>query len=219
MGPAGWIRDIRTKTKGMNGSDRAEYIAEYYWYHILLIFAGICLLVLVVYHVTLGRRTVSFACIIVNERVDYERDSLMAEELAQSLELPVKSVRVDSDYRISYPGHEERGNNESDYEKFFFGWSQGELDAVIMPESFLSYCEEVGGELIAVAEDGTDAVPLSETPLLDWIGDDEEDPMMVIFPSTGTNRENAEKFFRLWGTAGAKYPQRESGGADYENNV
>ena len=116
-----WIRDIRITTKDMSPADQAEYIAEYYWYHILLAFLVIGLLALIVYHVTAGRRVVSFACIIVNETVDYERDGVLADEFARALSLDPKTVRVDSDYRISYTGHEQKGSNESDYEKFFFG--------------------------------------------------------------------------------------------------
>lgn len=189
-----WIRDIRRNTIGMSPADRADYIAEYYWYHILLTFLGIGLVILTIYHVTAGRRTVSFACVIVNEKVDYERDRLLQEEFSGVLGLEPSAVRVDSNYRISYPGHEERGSNESDYEKFFFGWSQGELDTVILPESFLAYCTELGGEFRAVREDGTVEIPLGETPMAGLIEDHEEDGMMVVFPSTGANRENAEAF-------------------------
>ncbi len=191
-----WIDDIRTKTKGMNGNDRAEYIAEYYWYHILLAFLGIGFAVLLLYHVTAGRRTVSFACLIVNEKVDYERDRSLAEELAQVMDLNTKYIRVDSDYRISYPGHAEEGNNESDYEKFFFGWSEGEFDAVVMPESFLSYCEGLGGEFRVVSEDGAKSIPLSGTCLSGRIREDAADPMMIVFPSNGEHEKEAAAFLQ-----------------------
>ncbi len=189
-----WIRDIRTATKNMGPADRAEYIAEYYWYHILLAFLVIGLLALIVYHVTAGRRVVSFACIIVNETVDYERDSALSGEFAEALNLDPDRVRVDSDYRISYTGHEQKGNNESDYEKFFFGWSEGELDAIVLPESFLSYCEEVGGELRAVSEDGAVSIPLRKTKLQGRIRDDGNDPMVIVFPADGLHEEETAAF-------------------------
>ena len=189
-----WICDIRTATKNMSPEDRMEYIAEYYWYHILLAFLVIGLLMLTVYHITAGRRVVSFACIIVNEAVDHERDSALAGEFAKALDLDPGRVRVDSDYRISYTGHEQTGNNESDYEKFFFGWSEGELDAVVLPESFLSYCEEVGGELRVVSEDGAVSIPLRETKLRDRILDNEEDPMVLVFPIDGLHEEETAAF-------------------------
>ena len=191
-----WIDDIRKSTRNMSKSDRAEYIAEYYWYHILLTFLGIVLFVLVIYHVTAGRRTVSFACVIVNEAVDHERDSDLAEEFAEALGLDVKKVRVDSDYRISYPGHVEEENNESDYEKFFFGWSQGELDVVILPESFFAYCQGLGGSFRTLTEDGALTLPLSETSLSESIRDNAEDPMVIMFPSDGTHEEAAQEFLQ-----------------------
>ena len=111
-----------------------------------------------------------------------------------NLDLDPKTVRVDSDYHISYTGHEQKGNNESDYEKFFFGWSEGELDAVILPESFLSYCEEAGGELRTVSEDGAVSIPLSGTKLKDRVRDNEEDPMVIAFPIDGLHEAQAAAF-------------------------
>ncbi len=190
----GWIDDIRIKTKGMNGNDRAEYIAEYYWYHILLAFLGIGLVVLLLYHVTAGRRAVSFACIIVNEKIDAARDRSLAEEFAQALAQETKKIRVDSDYRISYPGHVEEGSNESDYEKFFFGWSEGEFDAVIMPRSFFSYCTELGGEFRSISEEGARSIPLDETVLSGEIMENAGDPMVIVFPSNGEHEREAGLF-------------------------
>ena len=189
-----WIEDIRSKTKGMSGSDRAEYIAEYYWYHILLAFIGVGLAVLIVYHVTVGRRTVSFACVIVNEMTDYERDRSLSDELAKVMNLDAGHIRVDSDYHVSYTGHTETGKNESDYEKFFFGWSMGELDAVIMPESFFAYCRELGGEFRNVFGDGMFCVPLAKTRLSGKIEENSEDPMVIAFPANGKNEKEAEAF-------------------------
>ncbi len=197
-----WIGDIRTKTKGMDGNDRAEYIAEYYWYHILLAFLAIGFVVLLLYHVTAGRRTVSFACIIVNEKVDYERDRSLTEELAQAMNLDAKRVRVDSDYRVSYTGHIEEGSNESDYEKFFFGWSEGEFDAVVMPESFLAYCEELGGAFRSIAQDGTERIPLAGTRLAQSVGENAADPMMIVFPANGKHEKEAETFLQLFAASG-----------------
>ncbi len=191
-----WIEDIRTKTKGMSGSERAEYIAEYYWYHILLLFLGIGLVVLIGYHVTAGRRTVSFACVIVNEKTDYERDDALVGRLAEAMNLSPERVRVDSDYHISYTGHIEVGNNESDYEKFFFGWSMGELDAVVMPASFFRYCQGLSGKFRTVSADGADAVPLGSTQLADVIRESADDPMLIVFPSEGKHEKEAEDFLR-----------------------
>ncbi len=199
-----WIRKIQRATEDMDGTQTAEYIAEYYWYHILLTFLGIGLFVLIVYHVTAGGRNLSLACVIVNERADQERDRALREEIAQALDLEEETVRVDSEYHISYPGHAEQGNNESDYEKFFFGWSQGELDVVILPESFLRYCKSLGGEIRTLAEDGTDCIPLRQTVFAGKIEDPSADPMMVIFPADGEHTEETGRLCAYLLTGGGE---------------
>lgn len=189
-----WIRNIREKTSGMDSAERAEYIADYYWYHILLTFLAAALFVLLVYHAACGRRTVSFACVIVNEKPDTGRDRELSGEIAGMLGVDEEKIRVDSDYRISFPGHTEEGSNESDYEKFFFGWSQGELDAVVMTESFYAYCLTLDPRLRALPAEGSVPLPLRETVLTSWICEGEEDPMVLIFPADGKNEAAAEAF-------------------------
>lgn len=189
-----WIADIRAKTKDMDRARTAEYIADYYWYHILFAVLGIFLIILLSYHLTWGRRTVSFACAIVNERADTARDAALATKFAEYSGVDENEVRIDSHYRVSYAGHEEEGAIESDYEKFFFGWSQGELDAVILPESLYRYVDRLGGRTVDIAGNGITAVPLNETAFAKEIADSSADPMVLIFPSTGKHHSESEQF-------------------------
>lgn len=202
----GWIRDIRQKTSDMSRTDKVEYIAEYYWYHILLTFLAAGVLLLIVYNFTFGRQTVSFKCAVINEETDDERDAALEENLAQSLDLKRSEVQVDSAYQVSYEGHEIAGSAESTmetggtdytgYDKFFFGWANGELDAVILPESLLQYCEKLGGELRQVDAEGNVSIALQDTSLAEEFADSEEDPMVVAFPANGKHEEAAGEFLR-----------------------
>ena len=53
-----WIRDIREKTADMNREQAWEYIANYYWYHILIAFILTGLSVLLIYHIGWGGRRI-----------------------------------------------------------------------------------------------------------------------------------------------------------------
>ena len=80
---------------------------------------------------------------IVNQRVDYERDERLASAFAEASGIAEEGILVDSDYVFSYEGVQLEAANESSYEKFFFHWGSGELDAVLMPESFYRYCKKL----------------------------------------------------------------------------
>lgn len=141
-----WMDDIRTKTEHMSREQKTGYVLSYYWYHLLLagLFLGLC--ALVVYYIGWGRKETEFSLVLVNQEVDFARDKEINNEFAQSSGISSKEITVDSDYLISYEGVKLEGVNESSYEKFFFNWSAGELDAIIMPESFYQYCRGLGGE-------------------------------------------------------------------------
>ncbi len=49
----------------------------------------------------------------------------------------------DTAYQFSYTGVENSAGDNSFYEKFFLNIRMGELDAVIMPESFFEYCNDL----------------------------------------------------------------------------
>ena len=102
--------------------------------------------------------------------------------------------------------------NESSYEKFFFNWSSGAIDAIILPESFYEYCLSLGGEFLDLGEmdsgeiqipaelaypgaeeDGL-AVRVKGTVLEKWLQMDESDPLLLVFPVEGKHREQSRQF-------------------------
>lgn len=209
-----WIEDIRIKTKDMDRSQAAEYIRNYYWYHILLGAIAMGLLFLLLYHVFWGRnQKPEFTCVIVNEEVDFPRDARIAEEFSAFSGIREKKIAVDSDYLISYGEVRLPEANESSYEKFFFNWSAGVIDAMVMPESFYRYCLGLGGEFCSLdglaseemqgllqdmfyQGDGGEgrAVCIKGTALEDWLQADEDDPLLLVFPAEMGHRAAAQEF-------------------------
>ncbi|MDO4617278.1 MAG: hypothetical protein Q4B03_07465 [Lachnospiraceae bacterium] len=195
------ISNFRIQTAAMDRKEKASYIAEYYWYHILLSFAAVFVLIMVIYNFTFGRQTVSFQLAIVNEQTDDERDTRLSAVLAEKLGLEERAVVVDSKYSVSYEEHlqnDEMGSVDySGYDKFFFGWSNGELDAVVLPSSLLEYCLDLGGELKTLTENGMVCIALKESSLVSFVEDDTEDPMVIILPLNGRHVEEADLFCEL----------------------
>lgn len=243
-----WIEDIRTKTKDMDRDHAVEYVLNYYWYHILLGAIALGLIILLIYHLFWGRnQKPEFTCVIVNQEVDFSRDARMAEEFSAFSGIREKKCSIDSDYLISYDDVELPEANESSYEKFFFNWSSGSIDAVVMPESFYKYCLELGGVFCDVRElsphreadapenrinegadapsedqmhEGTEApksgvnegknasenqiyegageeyaaIYVTGTVLEKWLVDEEEDPLLLVFPVESKHKENGGKF-------------------------
>ena len=147
-----WIEDIKEKTKNMSTEKTLEYIANYYWYHIVLFLLFMTIVILFFYHIIFGDRHMQFQCVIINQEVDYDRDAKLEDDFASFANQNSKKISVDSDYLLSYEDVKLKGVNESSYEKFFFNWSSGEIDAVIMPESFYNYCKSLDAEFEAIDE-------------------------------------------------------------------
>lgn len=146
------LEDIRSKTKHMNREAKTEYILNYYWYHILLGILALGILILGIWHVTWGKIRTEFSLVIVNQDINFERDAAIQEAFARFSGLPAKRIQADSDYMISYEDIQLKGINESSYEKFFFGWSAGAMDAVVMPESFYYYCKRQNGRFLPLTQ-------------------------------------------------------------------
>lgn len=211
-----WAEDIKVKTKGMNREARAEYVMNYYWYHILLgaLFMG--LLALSVYHVTWGRKKVDFSMAAVNQEVNYERDEKIRDGFSAFSGIPAKNMQVDSDFLISYGDVQLEGVNESSYEKFFFNWSAGTMDAAVMPESFYRYCKKQRGRFLELTKlqprevleelargrgdlffmDGGKCmgVYVDATCLGGEYQENESDRYVLVFPRTGKHEEAAGRF-------------------------
>lgn len=135
--------DIRSKTAHMDRKQKIEYIAAYYWYHILLTLLGAGLLVLLIRHLFFREPPKEFVCVMVNQKVDYARDEELRGAFSAFSGIAADRIEVDSDYVFSYGDVRLEGANESSYEKFFFRWGSGELDLMLMPESFYRHCREL----------------------------------------------------------------------------
>lgn len=204
-----WAEDIRSKTKNMNKEQRAEYVMTYYWYHILLGALFLGLAVLCIYHVSWGKKKTDFSVALVNQDVNFARDEEIRDGFAQESGISSRRISVDSDYLISYKDVQLSGVNESSYEKFFFNWAAGEIDAMIIPESFYHYCRELDGEFLEPADlydgiiedelfymDDGKAVGIyaGKTGLGSVLKVSSDDPFILVFPKELKHKEACGKF-------------------------
>lgn len=199
---------FRGKTAEMSGREKLDYIITYYWYHLLGVAAVTGFFVFLILHFGNGIKRPEFTCVLVNQAIDDERDRQIRDAFAKEAEKNPERVVIDSGCQISYGEVRLAGINESSYEKFFFQWENGELDAVIMPESFYRYCRELGGEfrdvealgaegLSLYEEDGVcRAVLLAQEPDIIASAPDSnpEDALLLAFPATGTHEDACEEF-------------------------
>lgn len=209
-----WMEDIRTKTKHMNREQKWEYVLMYYWYHILLGAILLGLVILLIYHIVWGRnRKPDFTCVIVNQEVDFPRDAEIAEEFSSFSGIGAKKLSIDSDYLISYEDVRLPEANESSYEKFFFNWSSGLIDVMVLPESFYEYCLKLGGEFCDLREilpaEKLDCLEeqmnpecgqeyrriyIEGTALEGWLQTEEGDPPVLVVPVEMKHKELSGKF-------------------------
>lgn len=198
-----WVRkifeDIQRNTKQMDRKQKTEYIFMYYWHHLLFVFLGAGLLILLIRHLFFREPPKEFVCILVNQMVDYERDEALLQDFAEWSGLVPERILVDSDYVFSYGDVRLEAANESSYEKFFFRWGVGELDAVLMPESFYHYCKEVGYEFADVSlfctkeqkekhegdfiktDDRYEALYAENTRLMPYLRQTEDDRLVLVY--------------------------------------
>lgn len=199
-----WIKDIQEKTSDMNKKEACSYIAAYYWPQIAGCISIIALILLFGGHYLFGNVKPSFTCVMVNQRADTERDNRIAETYAQETGIKREGVVVDSDYNFSYGELHLEGVNESSYEKFFFQWQNGELDVVIMPESFYEYCKELGGGFRNIEDAGSfetymddgicSAVVLGNDSFMEKVTGDRDERLLLTFPETGNHKKAADEF-------------------------
>lgn len=183
-----WIKDIREKTVDMNREQVLEYIANYYWYHILIGFILLGLVLLLIYHIGWGDRRKEFTCVIINQEIDYVRDQKLAKEFGVYSGIKENKILIDSDYQISYRDKQMEGVKESSYEKFFFNWQAGEIDAMIMPESFYEYCIEQGGVFTE------ERISIGTTRMEELLTEEENDPVYLVFAADSKHKEACRKF-------------------------
>lgn len=208
--------DIKVKTKDMDREAAVEYVMNYYWYHILLGVLSAGLLVLGIYHVTWGRKKVDFSLAVVNQDINYERDERIRDGFSVFSGIPAKNIQADSDFLISYGDVQLEGINESAYDKFFFSWSAGTMDAAVMPESFYHYCKKQRGRFLELTslqaqerlkelagnrknlffmDNGKYAGVYADQTYLDSeYQRNDADRYVAVFPETGKHKEAAGMF-------------------------
>lgn len=200
---------VREVMKQMTGKQKIEYVITYYWHYMVGICAIAVLAVLLSHHLASAQERPLFTCVLVNQEIDEARDEKLRSDFSVMSGVEEKRIVVDSNYNFSYgPVHLE-GVNESSYEKFFFQWSVGELDAVVMPESCYRYCREQGGafrnpaslgwETSAgmTADNPPDGIYAADTALSPCLWEDEQDRLVIVFPTEGKHEDMSREFIRF----------------------
>lgn len=183
-----WIKDIREKTADMDREQAITYVVGYYWHYILIAGILLGLAVLLIYHIGWGDRRKEFTCVVINQEIDYARDKKLAEEFGAYTGLKTKDILIDSDYQISYRDKQMESAKESSYEKFFFNWQAGEIDAMVMPESFYEYCQDQGGVFMK------EKIPVGKTLLKDTLIEESDDPVYLVFAADTKHGKLCKKF-------------------------
>lgn len=207
-----YIQDICRQTAGMAFQQKLEYIITYYWYHMLGISLAVVLAVFLIVHFAVGEQEPYFSAVLINQPIDYRKDEEMETAFLAYLEgNDDRIVDISSDYNFSYGEVKLEGVNESSYEKFFFRLGGGELDAVILPESFYRHCLEMDveftdlsgmmtGNLPVYADKGKQtAVYVEETGLHEWLQSETGETLLLVFPASGTHREACQEFLDFLG--------------------
>lgn len=172
----------------MTRKKKLEYIVDYYWYHILIAAIGLGLFILLIYHIGWGSRSKEFTCVLVNQEVDYARDQKLAEQFGAYAGIESEKILIDSDYQISYRDKQLESVKESSYEKFFFNWQAGEIDAMIIPESFYEFCLDLGGEFMEKM------IPVRETKIKGTLAEEKDDPVYLMFAADTEHKSACELF-------------------------
>lgn len=192
-----WILDIQEKTSEMNRIEKFSYVMTYYWYHMLIVVAVVALIVLFGSRFAL-RKDPEFTCVVVNQRTNDAWEKSVEEQFSKELGISVDRVVVDSSYHFSYDDVKLEDVNESSYEKFFLKWQNGELDAVILPESFYQHCIRMSGRFLEVDKMDTGGMKIYEDDgkytavILEENCDGEK--LLLAFPSSGKHEETCGEF-------------------------
>lgn len=192
-----WIWDIREKTSEMRWREKVSYIITYYWYHILITVAVVALIILFGSRLFL-KKELEFTCVIVNQEVSETWIKNIEKEFSKELGVTADRVVVDSSYQFSYDDVRLENVNESSYEKFFLKWQNGEVDAVILPESFYQHCVKMSGRFFIIDKINAGEMEIYEDegkPTAVILGEDyNKEKVLLAFPSSGNNKEACNKF-------------------------
>lgn len=194
--------------KDMSLKEKIEYIVMYYKWPILGVCAAIGLIVFLVVHFCFPAKKPEFSCALINQRIDYGRDCELESDFANESGIDLRYVDIDSDYNISYPGHELEDANTGIFDKFFIRYSNGEFDAIITTVDFAKYCQSVGAVyksmdeydtkgLSVYDEDGISGIDISDTGLMDSLDNKDDEKLIVVFPTEGRHHEACQKFINF----------------------
>lgn len=209
-----WLKAIQKQTYGMDRKQKWEYIQTYYWCHILGVCAGVALIIFLIYHLTYGMQKPEFHCVIVNQQTDYERDETVTDAFSEFTGIKPNTLLFDSGYCITYGTMATDQQTQSSYEKFFFGWSAQDLDAVVLPESFYQYCQEQDYTFLSIAQVSSEmpsqmlyidgcAIVLDQTAFYRQAGlaglntaNGEIEQLLLAFPSNSKHLETCKQFLK-----------------------
>ncbi len=142
----------KKKMSKMAPREKREYILEYYKVHIGFLVLFVAAVAGILWQLIFNNQKAVYNFAIVNEIMDVERDKNMMEALSVFWALNPRSekVVVDSNYNIPYLYDEQTDQmlyadgspaaDYSTYDKFFLNLSGGVIDAAVIPEDFLNYC-------------------------------------------------------------------------------
>lgn len=193
------IRDDMTKKQ------RAEYIFTYYKWHILGICAGVGLIIFLIVHFAFPDKEPLFSCALINQRIDYDRDDGLESDFSNYSGIDLDRIDIDSDYNISYPGHEIEDANSGIFDKFFIKYSNGDFDAMITTADFAEYCQQMGaqytdisefdtGDLSLYEENGISGIDITQTKIMDKLDISDGDKLLLVFPAEGKHHDSCQKF-------------------------
>lgn len=150
------LKDEKEKMRGMSRNEKWSYILAYYKLPIgiaLLLLYGTALFI---WNQIVHNEKTVYCVAIVNEEMDVERDRVLSGQLNRYLGLDeeTQTTVIDSNYNIPYQFDDRTeqalyvdGSVSSDYstyDKFFLNISTNSIQAAIMPEDFLEYCNGLG---------------------------------------------------------------------------
>lgn len=145
------IEKFRKKTEHMNRQEKVQYIIDYYKVPIIAAAVVILLIIGIAWQLLFNNQKTVYSFAIINEEMNIQSDSQLKESLTKWLGLnPRKAeVAIDSTYNIPYIYDESGqlvnvdGSPAADYstfEKYFLNLSHNTIDAAVMPEGFMEYC-------------------------------------------------------------------------------
>lgn len=117
---------FRYRLSKMKVKEKLSYLVDYYGKTALLVAISLIFILFVIRDALLHKQN--------------KEHHVMAVNVYQGNEMPEEKLDI---CKISYDEHVGAAEDYSDYEKFFIMISVGQIDCALVPESFLSYCNNV----------------------------------------------------------------------------